>query len=155
MRQRRKVGFLLFTLFWQLGCSSVGQSDLQDRIARAVSGRDEQVIVSMRDLTTFQWDKFYAFGPYCPSERVHEALGFEWPYEKYSVIDVQDHSVLLVFVHDGKVVHYHDHPRREGDFNELTRQGGYTPDEAVFQGKMDKFGDYFVLKERGKRSRRG
>ena len=142
--------FILFTLLSQLGCndSKFGQPDLEDRIAHSVNERDEQAIVSMRDLTTFQWDRFHAFGPYCPRERVQESLGCEWPYEKNSVIDVQDHSVLLVFVHDGKVVHYHDHPRRKGDFNELRRKGGYTPEEAVFQGKMDKFVDYFVLKER-------
>lgn len=94
------------------------------------------VIVRLKDLTTFEWDRFYAFGPYTQPEYINEALGFSWYHAHQSSIDVQDYDNLLVFVKDGKVVHYHDHPRTHGDFIDVARRAGYTPEEAVFEVKM-------------------
>lgn len=116
------------------GCSRriSAQKDLEPRLIAAIEkGRigDEPVIVRLKDLTTFEWDRFYEFSPYTRREEVRETLGINW--DPNTSIPHQDQNDLLVFVNRGKVVHYHDHPIEHGDFNGFKRTG-YVPDEAVF-----------------------
>jgi hypothetical protein len=66
--------------------------------------------------------------------------------EDASNIISNDSDDLLVFVKDGKVVHYHDHPRKQGDFDGLSGRNGYSPDEAVFEVSFDKALGWSVLR---------
>jgi hypothetical protein len=121
------------------GCSRrvTAQRDLDKKLIAAIEeGRNAErpVIVRLRDLTTFDWERFYVFGPYTPPEDVRNALGIDWDPD--STIAFQDWDDLLVFVKGGKVVHYHDHPLNHGDFYGIKRTG-YTPDEAVFEVRME------------------
>ena len=97
----------------------------------------------MKDLTTFEWDRFYVFVPYnMRSEDLRDTLGI---VPRTSIIS-NDQDDLLVFVKSGKVVHYYDHPRKHGDFDGLRERTGYSPDEAVFEVSFDKSQGWLVLR---------
>jgi hypothetical protein len=124
----------------------IAQSDLDQKLIAAIErekAAEEQVTVRMKDLTTFEWDKFYVFVPYnMREEDLREILGM---VPQSSIIS-NDWDDLLVFVKSGKVVHYHDHPRKHGDFDGLSGRNGYSPDEAVFEVSFDKAPGWLVLR---------
>ena len=142
----RKIILLLLCIAVVCGsaCSRqkaiAGQKDLQEKLTAAIEKKretDARVTLRLKDLTTFEWDRFYAFAPYTQPDYICQTLGFNWDNVKESSISNQDYDFLLVFVKDGKVVHFHDHPREHGTFYDVVGQTGYTPDEAVFEVTMD------------------
>jgi hypothetical protein len=46
------------------------------RIAATVSGRDSFALSELCDMPS--WSKLYVFGPYTPTSRIQQTLGFEW-----------------------------------------------------------------------------
>lgn len=81
------------------------------------------------ELTQFQWQKLYIFGPYTSNEEIAKTLGFEWSEVSSTNIDYDESINLLIFVADTKVVHSLELPRSCGDFQ---RNVSYTPEEANF-----------------------
>lgn len=139
----RYILFLVLVIL--VGCSSGGQNkkqqaDLQQKLSAAVEKKrqsDERVVIQMKSLTDFEWDKFYVFDPYSNAEEVRETLGFDTTIMAYSRIKDTDSHNLLVFVRDKQVVVFIDYPRGAGDFDKLKRREGYTPAEAIFEVKAE------------------
>lgn len=77
------------------------------------------------------WERVCILGPYSNDEAATKTLGFNWPAEKHSSIPYNDGIALLVFVHDRKVVKALEHPRRSGDFSDLSGRC-FSRDEAQF-----------------------
>jgi hypothetical protein len=94
---------------------------------------DNEVEISLKDLTEFTWDRVHIFTPYTPNERIDKELGYVWYPARIIGMYQRDDINLLVFTNAGKVVFYVDHPRHHGDFKGNYKQGGYSPPEAIFK----------------------
>jgi len=130
------VGLIIVT-----ACSSPRVA-LRERLISALEqkrGNDHQVIVPLKQVTGFAWDKFYAFGPYTAAAQINRQLGFDWPGAANTGIEHQDQFDLLIFVKDDNVVEYVTYPREHGDFYKL-RKSGYAPDEAIFEIRLEDHG---------------
>jgi hypothetical protein len=79
-------------------------------------------------VTTFQWQRFFAFKPAQSPDQINGALGFHWATD-YS--DQTDTYCLLVFVSGTTVVHSLLFPRYQGDCKTIGT-GPYTTATAVF-----------------------
>ena len=84
--------------------------------------------VRIADVTTFPWDRFYAFKPKLSPDQINSTLGFTWAKD-YS--DQTDTYCLLVFVKDNAVVHHVLFPRYRGDCTTIGA-GPYDQARAVF-----------------------
>ena len=80
------------------------------------------------DVTTFDWDRFFAFRPGRSPDQINHALGFDWAKD-YS--DQTNTYCLLVFVSGQTVTHHLLFPRYQGDCDSI-REGPYTTAQAVF-----------------------
>ena len=92
------------------------------------SGR---TFVNLAEVLPRPWDKVCIFGPYSTSKNAYDTLGFAWPLETQSSIFGSDRLSLLVFVNNQKVVEFVEHPRRDGDFANLSRQC-FSREKATF-----------------------
>ena len=63
------------------------------------------------------------FGPYSDNKAGQKLLGFDWDLESKTSIASNDKIALLLFVKGQEVVETVEHPRRDGDFANLSRQG--------------------------------
>ena len=68
------------------------------------------------------WDKVCILGPYSTSKHAYDTLGFFWPVETQSSISANDSIAVLLFVKNREVIKFVEHPRRDGDFANLSRQ---------------------------------
>jgi hypothetical protein len=84
--------------------------------------------VKLQTVTTFAWERFYAFKPKQSPDQINAALGFHWATD-YS--DQTDTYCLLVFVVGKKVTHSLLFPRYQGDCKTID-PGPYTARTAVF-----------------------
>ena len=60
-------------------------------------------IVSLDEVTPFEWDRVYTFRPYTSKEKIYEVIGYQW--DKISET-VNEGMNQLVFMDKGKVVCY-------------------------------------------------
>lgn len=67
-----------------------------------------------------EWERVCILGPYSDDAAARRTLGFEWRAEVLTGIAQNDGISLLVFVKDGAVAGYVEHPRRYGDFTNLS-----------------------------------
>ena len=84
--------------------------------------------VKLGTVTTFAWDRFYAFKPKQSPDQINAALGFNWATD-YS--DQTDTYCLLVFAVGQKVTHSLLFPRYQGDCKTIDT-GPYTSRTALF-----------------------
>jgi hypothetical protein len=109
----------------------------------------------LADVTDFEWDRFYVFGPYLSNDRVDRELGFDWGKGENSDYKVREGGSLLVFVRDGEVVHAFDQPDTDGNFV-CVGQDPLTPEQAVLRVKQVREGgvalDYVLRPGRVSRS---
>lgn len=77
------------------------------------------------------WDHVCVLAPYSDNTAARNALGFAWNAEARTSIHTNDGIALLVFVRDGDVLDYVEHPRGDGDFSNL---GGkcFAREESAF-----------------------
>lgn len=69
------------------------------------------------------WHRVCIFGPYSDNDTVQSTLGFKWDSAKVSDIRQNEGITLLVFVGaDDQVAAFANHPRRTGDFSNLSGQ---------------------------------
>jgi len=85
--------------------------------------------VKLDAVTTFPWERFYAFKPKQSPDQINRALGFHWATD-YS--DQTDTYCLFVFVLSQKVTHSLLFPRYQGDCLSIGT-GPFDPQRAVFQ----------------------
>ncbi len=83
------------------------------------SGR---TFVNLEKVVPADWAKVCILGPYSTPKNVYDTLGFDWPLDMFSSIATDDSIALLLFVKNQEVVQFVDHPRRDGDFANLSRQ---------------------------------
>ncbi len=79
-------------------------------------------IVTIRDLTTFAWDRMDIYTPYSAYK---DAKG--------KIIYVGEGECLLVFTKKDLPVSQFRYNRFYGDFSGLYREGGYSPSDARFK----------------------
>ena len=79
-----------------------------------------------------EWERVYIFGPYTPAEDIHRILGFRWSDVKWTGIESDDGVTLIVFVREGEVVGWFEHPRSRGDFYLLENTASFSRDDARF-----------------------
>lgn len=92
------------------------------------SGR---TFVNLANVVQDAWDKVCILGPYSTSKHAYDTLGFAWPVEEKSTISTSDHIALLLFVKNQTVLEFVEHPRRDGDFANLSLQC-FKREEAIF-----------------------
>jgi hypothetical protein len=79
------------------------------------------------------WDRVCILGPYSRNAAAAKTLGFEWPAESHSRIAGNDGISLLVFVRGNAVENHVEHPRRAGDFSNLSGRCFSQSDAKFFQ----------------------
>jgi hypothetical protein len=94
----------------------------------------------------FQWDRVHVFAPYSDKQSVEKELGFRWSGFSRTTIEVLDGVALVVFVRNGKVVHWYEHPRGKGDLAYLDNNKGYARSESKFriEGRKQSDGSVWV-----------
>lgn len=110
---------------------------------------DNPAQIRLKDLTDFVWDRVHIFTPYRATETIDKDLGYAWQPARSIGMYQRDDINLLVFTNIGKVVFYVDLPRYSGDLDGNYKQGGYSPDEAIFKvvqrGKLANGLPYLLL----------
>jgi hypothetical protein len=101
-----RFAFSLIILFNLLtACQSSFESKIREKII-SDSKTHYKVIFSLKDLTNFDWDKFYVFESSCNQKDINDGLGFEYPYYKAS-------SRILVFLKNDKIMYHEENPQNE------------------------------------------
>lgn len=109
-----------------------------DRPGRNVSreiGRQFQLSgdgsVNLAQAVPGPWDEVCVLAPYSDNTTARQTLGFGWNAEAKTSIHTNEGIALLVFVKDGDVLDYVEHPRGDGDFSNL---GGkcFAREESAF-----------------------
>jgi hypothetical protein len=91
-------------------------------------------ILSLKDVTDFDWDEVYVFNPYTTHEEIESQLGFKWSDGDRIDLGSRDDINLLVFVKDNRVVQYLEVPRGRGDFILSSDDvAGLSPQQAKFE----------------------
>lgn len=84
--------------------------------------------VNISEVTSFDWDLMYIFGPYISEETINETLGFDaWNYNSA----LHDGLQLLLFVKNQEVVQYLKMERSPDFVNNKSIQV-FTPKNAIF-----------------------
>jgi hypothetical protein len=131
--QHAAAWFVVLTI----ACTSTRDQEVSRRISAAAEASDVSV-VNVPELATFAWDRLIIFPPYTSSSQIEKELGFSWSESDW--IEKRDDVALLVFVDQGRVVRFVDHPRGRGDFSKCHRTGGFGRTEAVFHFTRDASG---------------
>ncbi|MFE3977075.1 MULTISPECIES: hypothetical protein [unclassified Peribacillus] len=68
--------------------------------------------INLLDVTPFDWDVVYSFGPYTPKDDIYETVGYKWDTISETVNEGMNQ---IVFLKDGKVVCYlYGYPENNG-----------------------------------------
>lgn len=99
------------------GCDRPG-ADISREIARQfhLSG-DGSVNLAMA--VPRPWEEVCVLAPYADNITASNTLGFDWNAESKTSIRTDDGIAVLIFVKDGDVLDYVEHPRADGDFSRL------------------------------------
>ena len=102
-----------WALIWLLlGCSN--SNDFSDALTKAVK-TGPGTIIAFGDLTSFEWDSVYVYGPYQPLEEIDKRHGTALKGDSlYASDSVSEGDCLYIFTLDGKPVHSTLHPRYLG-----------------------------------------
>ncbi|SDN94809.1 hypothetical protein [Bacillus sp. OK048] len=126
----KKITVFILLLLLLVGCSQSNvqqNTDLEDFIYSIVEDKNKSEI-SIKSLTTFDWDKAFLFSPYSTQEGIEEQLGTD--FKDPSNINTRDDIYLLVFLNGGKVVQYVEIKRQGSDFS-IRKKGQLTPSDDV------------------------
>jgi hypothetical protein len=109
----------------------------------------EGTVICFADLTDFDWNTVYIFGPYTPATEVSQILGFEWSDYKKIGLESSDTFNLIVFTKDKKILRVEEHPRNRGDFAPASINRSFSKTSAIF--KVFKENDWVVIKPKEQR----
>lgn len=118
------------------GCGEVYRYSESGKVGWALKKalRDErrQEIV-LKDLARFEWDEFFTFDPYAPTDAICKRLELASAEckETINTESTDDGEMLLVFRNRGMVVHVEMHFRWHGDFTPSSDKP-FTPESAIF-----------------------
>jgi hypothetical protein len=77
------------------------------------------------------WEEVCVLGPQSDNIAAGNTLGFDWNAEGRTSIQTNRGISLLVFVKDGEVLDYAEHPRADGDFSRMSGKC-FAREEAAF-----------------------
>jgi uncharacterized protein YxeA len=126
----KKITIFILLLFLLVGCSQSNvqhNTDLEESIYSFLEDKNKREI-SIKSLTTFDWDKAFHFSPYSTQEGIEEQLGIN--FKDQSNINTRDDIYLLVFLKGDKVVQYVEIKRQGTDFS-IGEVGQLTPSDDV------------------------
>ena len=123
------VRFIVFALLILPACDS-STATVSEELSRQfnASGR---TFVNLAEVLPRSWNRVCIMGPYSDNKAVKETLGFQWDVIANSSITKNDSISLLLFVQNNQVVEQVEHPRRDGDFANLSRQC-FSKENATF-----------------------
>ena len=67
-----------------------------------------------------EWERVCVVGPYSSDASIAKTLGFPWPTKGRSTIASNEGVTLLLFVRQGTVTSWVEHPRASGDFTNIS-----------------------------------
>jgi hypothetical protein len=124
------IVLLLVSATFLAGCSDVLTHPTSRAITKAV--QEGETTLDVGNICENSWDRLFIFGPYTAESDVHAGLGYQWIDFSKSDINISDGITLLVFIENGKVTTWFNHPRSGGDFADASKPGGYARSEAIF-----------------------
>ncbi|WP_240335299.1 hypothetical protein [Paraliobacillus sediminis] len=112
------------------GCGNVQHhKDLGESVYSIVEDKNNSEI-SLKSLTSFDWEKAFLFTPYTTQEGIEKQLDVN--FNDPSNIDYRDDIYLLVFMNGGKVGQYVEVDRQGADFT-IGEKKYLTPsDDLIF-----------------------
>jgi hypothetical protein len=147
----KREWLLALWLLLLLGCSRSGPVERQigDRVNACVSSNP--CIVSIKDVTDFQWDQMHVFEYGATLDDIQKSIGTDYP-------DYVEFKRRLVFLKNGRVIHREDEPANierpvngQVSFDESYNNPhwSFTPETAVFRAEKKTFngGVYYMLKQ--------
>lgn len=131
--------FIVVVLIGLYGCQG-GNNNLSEMIIKAIdknAGQSNTCSITMKEITTFEWDKMVIFDTGTSNIEVSKALGVEYK-------DSVDLMSGMVFVFKNKIVYQiriPNNPDRPNKFNIVVNSHpgkssciAYSPDDAIFEG---------------------
>jgi hypothetical protein len=93
----------------------------------------------LAEVTDFQWEQVYLFGPYAPRTSVCNTLGVQAKYCERVVPfeSTDDGEMSLAFLAEGRVVRYVPHSRWNGDFTPVPTAQPLARANAIFRVVQD------------------
>jgi hypothetical protein len=89
--------------------------------------------IALRELTDFEWDRVFVFGPYTTSEAITKTVGVELPELAGYHLDESDSIQVIVFLNNGKDVRNEAVNRGKFEFAPEALASPFTPSTAVFR----------------------
>lgn len=117
-------------------------ADTADKLSRIVQQsltNPDRPPVPLAEVTSFEWDRVWFFGPYTKPSQIEARLGFSWPDAGKFQMDWRDDAILTVFSNGQRVVRAMAYPRKEGDLASLANHT-VPRDRALLVVKRDKSG---------------
>jgi hypothetical protein len=140
------IRYLIFA--WALSCLlfSCSNNDFSSALTKAVeAGRG--ATIAFRDLTSFEWDTVYVYGPYQSLEQINKKHGTTLKASSLYGSDwVPEGDCLYIFTLHGKAVQSAFHPRYLGSCVDIVDPGLYSKEAAVFEVEVKVAGSHPILK---------
>jgi uncharacterized protein YxeA len=124
---KKVVVVFILLLMLLVGCNVQHNTDLGKSIYSIVADKNNSEI-SLKSLTSFDWEKAFLFTPYSTQEVLEEQLGVD--FNDPSDIDLRDDIYLLVFMNNEKVVQYVEVERQGADFT-IEGKKNLTPSDDL------------------------
>jgi hypothetical protein len=115
-------------------CSQRFESIIRERIVKQCKPNSD-CIISIKELTNFNWEKFYVFGVTTTLEDMNKALGFNYPYYK-------EFCRTLVFLENNQIIYHEENAsnieRIENNevvfnYSDSVKFACFTPSNAIFE----------------------
>jgi hypothetical protein len=123
-----------------LGCSD--STDFSHRLTAEVR-KGPGTIIRFADLTDFDWETVYIYGPYHPLDEINGKHGTSLKGE-YGFDHVPEGDCLYVFQSDGQTIQATYHPRFRGSCIDMGKM--YDRANAVFKVQKEGPGSHPILK---------
>lgn len=104
------ISLLLGLLGCEVTTVEKNQDELLQRITESIQ---KDNTVDFNEITSFEWDSMYIFGPYTSEQNIKDVLGIN-TFETYN-IQYRDDIELIIFIKDQKMVFSLEYPRSLGE----------------------------------------
>ena len=109
----------IYALAWLAVSGCAPKDEVSVAISRQLT-KSNGTSVNLSEAAPGDWEKVCILGPYSNNGAAKSALGFEWNVESKTSIQTNEGISLLLFIKGQSVTAYVGHPRRDGDFTNLT-----------------------------------
>jgi hypothetical protein len=94
------IGGILFSRFSKMDEWESNATAFRKNILLIGKGTDT---ITIRDITPFEWDRFYSFYPYTSKKKIYAVVGYKWD----NITEAMSEGVIqIVFMKDEKVLCY-------------------------------------------------